>query len=119
MIKKIIKYTLLMVLVPLVVFGGTNVRFSDINLKEANYVELPEIAVPSGNPSENTAWFYCKDFSGVSNLYFENDAGTVFNLSAPSYAGNIDNGLILCKPLNIKGLQGNALRSTERAYLFI
>ncbi len=88
--KNILKYIVLVVIIPVISFAGMNDRFSNINLKEANYVELPEIAVPSGNPSSNTAWFYCKDSSGVSNLYFENDAGTVFNLSAPSYAGNVD-----------------------------
>jgi hypothetical protein len=68
-------------------FAGMEDRFSDINLKRKpnNYIDIPEISAPSGNPTSNWGWIYVKDNSGTSDLYFEDDGGTVTELTA---AGN-------------------------------
>jgi hypothetical protein len=60
--------------------AGTLDRFSDINLTKDNYVELPQISAPSGNPKSNTGWLYVKDNGGTTYLYFEDDAGAVTDL---------------------------------------
>jgi hypothetical protein len=72
-------------------FSGMNDRMSKVNLKDNPHaVELPEIAAPSGNPSSNTAWLYCKDDgSGVSNIFVEDDSGNVLNLFAPDFLGDL------------------------------
>lgn len=76
-------------------YAGTEDRQSDINLKAAptNYAEFPEIAAPSGNPVTNKGWLYVKDNTGVSDLYFEDDAGTVTDLTsagAPAFSAITD-----------------------------
>jgi len=64
--------------------AGVEDRQSDINLKAAptNYADFPEISAPSGNPATNHGWLYLKDNSGTSDLYFEDDGGTVTELTA-------------------------------------
>jgi len=64
--------------------GGLNDRFSGINLTSDNYMELPQIAAPAGNPINNTGWLYVKDSAGTTKLYFEDDAGLVTDLMASS-----------------------------------
>ncbi len=64
--------------------GGLNDRFSGINLTSDNYIELPQIAAPAGNPKNNTGWLYVKDSAGTTKLYFEDDAGSVTDLMASS-----------------------------------
>ena len=50
-------------------------------------VELPEVTAPSGNPASNKGWLYVKDNSGTSDLYFEDDGGTVTELTAGGGGG--------------------------------
>ncbi len=64
--------------------GGLQDRFSGINLTSDNYIELPQIAAPAGNPKNNTGWLYVKDSAGTTKLYFEDDAGSVTDLMASS-----------------------------------
>jgi len=65
-------------------YAGLQDRFSGINLTSDNYIEFPEISAPTGNPSTNNGWLYVKDKSGTSGLYFEDDAGSVHDLLAPT-----------------------------------
>lgn len=49
-------------------------------------LDFPEITAPSGNPASNTGWLYVKDNTGVSALYFEDDAGSVTQVGPASTA---------------------------------
>lgn len=64
--------------------SGMEDRFSGINLTSGNYIELPQIAAPAGNPKNNTGWLYVKDSAGTTKLYFEDDAGSVTDLVSTS-----------------------------------
>lgn len=46
--------------------------------------EFKEITAPSGNPGTNRGWLYAKDNGGLSQLFWEDDAGTVTNLVTSS-----------------------------------
>lgn len=51
-------------------------------------IRLKEVTAPSTNSMEaDTLALYAKDKSGVSNLYWKNDAGTEFDLSAVGLTG--------------------------------
>jgi hypothetical protein len=75
-----------MLALPNVGMTGMNDRESDINLSKNNYVELPQISAPSGNPASNKGWLYVKDSSGTTKLYFEDDAGSVTDLVSAASA---------------------------------
>ena len=64
--------------------SGMEDRFSGINLTTGNYIELPQIAAPAGNPKNNTGWLYVKDSAGTTKLYFEDDAGAVTDMLSAS-----------------------------------
>jgi len=64
--------------------AGTQDRFSKIELTTKDYAEFPQITAPTGNPVNNKGWLYVKDNSGTTNLYYEDDAGTVTNLISPT-----------------------------------
>ncbi|MFC1632380.1 beta strand repeat-containing protein, partial [Candidatus Omnitrophota bacterium] len=49
---------------------------------DAKTFQMPEVAAPSGDPAANAGWLYVKDNGGASDLYFEDDAGTVVELTA-------------------------------------
>jgi len=71
--------------------GGAMDRFSGIELTSDNYVYMPEISAPSGDPPSNRGWLYVKDNSGTTDIYFEDDAGSVTELTASaSGAANLD-----------------------------
>ncbi|MBF0119979.1 MAG: hypothetical protein HQK79_14185 [Desulfobacterales bacterium] len=69
---------------PYVLVAGTQDRFSKIELTTNNYAEFPQISAPTGNPKSNTGWLYVKDNAGTTNIYFEDDGGTVTNLMSPT-----------------------------------
>lgn len=50
-----------------------------------SYFQFREMTAP-GTPQANELRLYAKDKSGVSNLYFKNDAGTEFDLGAGGIA---------------------------------
>lgn len=62
--------------------AGLKDRMSDIDLERKNYVSIPEISDPADTPPSNRGWIYVKDNAGTSDLYFEDDAGTVTELTA-------------------------------------
>lgn len=66
------------------VMAGLEDRFSDIELKDSNYVYFPQITAPSGDPTSDTGWLYVKDSGGTTKIYFEDDGGTVTDLGASS-----------------------------------
>ena len=63
-------------------FAGFQDRFSKIELMPhpTNYERFPAISAPSSNPSDGYGWLYVKENSGTTNIYFEDDGGTVTNL---------------------------------------
>jgi cytoskeletal protein CcmA (bactofilin family) len=79
-----IPFMAVIVLAAFIAWAGMEDRFSDIELKTDNWAEFPEISAPSGNPSTNYGWLYVKDNSGTSDLYFEDDGGTVTELTSAS-----------------------------------
>lgn len=70
--------------------AGLNDRDSDINLTRGNYIEIPQISAPSGNPVNNKGWLYVKDSSGTTKLYFEDDAGSVHDLVTAAGGNTLD-----------------------------
>lgn len=70
-------------------WAGLRDRSSQIELwgtesNPGNYIVIPEITAPTGNPASNTGWLYVKDNSGTSALYFEDDAGLVTQITTPA-----------------------------------
>ncbi|MFC1632247.1 beta strand repeat-containing protein, partial [Candidatus Omnitrophota bacterium] len=61
--------------------GGVITEIARLN-GDAKTLQMPEVAAPSGNPDANHGWLYVKDNGGTSDLYFEDDAGTVVELTA-------------------------------------
>lgn len=53
---------------------------------DANGARFPEIS-SAATPAANFVYLYAKDKAGVSNLYWKNDAGTEFDLSATGGSG--------------------------------
>ena len=49
-------------------------------------IVIPQIAAPSGNPTDGSGWLYTKDKAGTSALYFENDAGSVSEIAVTATA---------------------------------
>lgn len=72
------------------VMAGLNDRDSGINLTKKNYVEIPQISAPAGNPKGNYGWLYVKDSSGTTKLYFEDDAGSVHDLITAAGGNTLD-----------------------------
>jgi len=71
--------------------AGIQDRFSGIELLPRNLILFPQIAAPDGNPTTDQGWLYVKDNGGNTNLYFEDDAGTVTSLTASaSGVANLD-----------------------------
>jgi hypothetical protein len=52
-----------------------------------NKAVINEITAPSGNPEANTGWLYIKDNAGTTDLYFEDDSGSVIELTAAGGGG--------------------------------
>lgn len=74
--------------------AGMEDRFSGIELRKEpnNYAAFPVITTPSGNPDTNYGWIYVKDNDdSVSDLYFENESGTVFELTPGSVVAKTAN----------------------------
>jgi len=84
---KLVLFVALLAL-PSMVFAGISDRFSDINLTDDNYIEFPEISDPPGDPDKDTGRLFVKDNAGTTDLYFEDDGGTVTNLTTGGTGGN-------------------------------
>jgi hypothetical protein len=84
--KRIYAIGAVLLLVAGLAYAGINDRFSAIELGDSgtwkDTIILPEISAPSGTPASNTGTIYVKDNSGTSDLYFEDDGGTVTELTA-------------------------------------
>ena len=52
--------------------------------------EFKEISAPAGNPAANRGWFYAKDNGGLTQPYWEDNAGTVTALLSPGSGGTLD-----------------------------
>lgn len=59
---------------------GSGIRGQQIRVIDT-HLDIDEIAVP-GNPSANTARFYCADDGGVTKLYYKRSDGTIIELGA-------------------------------------
>jgi len=62
--------------------AGLNDRFAGSGMDGTEKYTLEEIADPAATPLSNTGWLYVKDNSGTSDIYFEDDGGTVTELTA-------------------------------------
>jgi len=85
--KKFVWGAIVLILLAIPLMAGKQDRMSDVELTRGDYVDMPEISAPSGNPTSNRGWLYVKDNSGTSDLYFEDDAGTVTELTATAGGG--------------------------------
>lgn len=61
---------------------GSALKGTNWGLLMVDKIEMDEISAPSGNPASNHGWLYVKDNSSTSDLYFEDDGGTVTELTA-------------------------------------